>query len=185
MAAFGGIIHLGYSKLNFSVFGIAWWASTHRYRLGMCGGLNFQTGPPWDLWWPMTTKHFWVLNPDPNMPLFQGQCGNVPVFWQVQVKIHGLFHLLSRVAWLHHSKNSYGKPKFEATDYAFIWREFFCFKDIHGLFTISIGLSLSFFWGMKLVTCSTFSWCAEVPVSNGPEMADLILEHGWTWHGSV
>ena len=75
------------------------------------------------------------------------QCAS---FWQVQVKIHGLFHLLSRVAWLHHSKNSYGKPKFEATDYAFIWREFFCFKDIHGLFTISIGLSLSFFWEWSL-----------------------------------
>lgn len=79
--------------------------------------------------------------------------------------------------WLHHSKNSYGNPKFEAADYAFTGSEFFKI-NIHGLFTIYIGFWVNrFFLGMKLVTCSTFNWSGEVAVSNGPEMVHSTLEH--------
>ena len=48
---------------------------------------------------------------------------------------------------LHHSKNSYGNPKFEAADYAFTGSEFFKI-NIHGLFyhLHRISESIVFFW---------------------------------------
>ena len=162
---------------------------THR------GGLNFHTGPPWDLWWPMTNHAFlgvelwsrlgrlalrnygWKTT---LLTWYAFVSGNMPGFGKCRLRFmdYSTYSQGLPGVWLHHSKNSNGKPKIEATDYALTWGEFFFFKiNIHGLFTISIG-----FWDHLFGEWSLWPVALLIDVGRSLwamvlEMVDSTLEH--------